>query len=789
MNGLRTSNFVFLATLAGTVLSWSDECEQATGLAPGDALNRMLDDLFSIEASSDARRWSATVDPHLSAALTSGPNAGLPVLIRPTTETLSSMAIRVVQVTVLDARRAAKHSENAAFSTIIERLPCIFYIIDRDGHLRFWNERLAQAVQRGSDELMYASVSEFFDEHGRAEVQRKLRQAFDTGQSHHEAVVVGRDHKRTPFMFQCARMELAGQTFVFGTGVDITERVQNELKLKVYERAMNASFNAIMITRCAGKKNLIEYVNPAFVKLTGFSVEECLDRDPGFMRADDLDVEEHERLHDAIANRISVHSVLRYKRKNGDIFWNELRIDPVFGSDGGATHFVASLSDITEHKQYEERLRHLATHDTLTGLANRSVLHDRLDMAVARALREGTCMATAYLDLDNFKYINDGFGHEAGDLVLSEVANRLLGCVRKGDTVARVGGDEFVLIFNDCRGPDHSAELVERVRTSILQPVYLPGVTVQPGVSIGVSLCPLDGDIPASILRKADAAMYVAKTGGKNRFQFYSRETDTAVHGHLEMEKRLRAAIDQGQLRLSYQPKVDLKSGKVVGAEALVRWEDPERGLLMPDSFIGFAEESGLIIELGEWVLAQSCSTLAELQHTGFPGFSLSVNLSARQLRQAELADKLGVLIKRSEIARGTLELEVTESHLMDNPLQTVAVLQAIKALGLNLSIDDFGTGYSSLSYLQKFPVDFIKIDRSFLGGIERRGADTVIAEAIIALGHSLKMRVVAEGVETLDQIRFLEHHHCDQIQGHYFSAAVTKGELGEMLRSDRRLH
>jgi diguanylate cyclase (GGDEF)-like protein len=479
--------------------------------------------------------------------------------------------------------------------------------------------------------------------------------------------------------------------------------------------------------------------------------------------------------------------VLRNARKNGELFWNDIRIDPVANADGEVTHFVAVINDITEARHYERRLHHLAHHDPLTGLANRTLLQERLKHAIAFAQRNRMTGALAFLDLDNFKHINDNLGHDAGDVVLCEIAERLRANMREEDTVARVGGDEFVLVINDQSGPGHVAELVERIRRSIGVPVEVGGREVVAGASIGVSLFPRDGKTVDKVMRAADAAMYHAKSLGKNNCQFYSAELNGLVHQHLLLQASLGRAIGNREMVLDYQPKVDLRTGRMVGAEALVRWNHPEHGLMGPDSFIPVAEETGLIVPLGEWVIAEACGALRALRALGIEDFVISVNLSLRQLRQRQFVERLADSLRRHEVPPSCLELEVTESLLMDRPAESREVLSRLKALGVRLSIDDFGTGYSSLSQLQAFPVDHIKIDRSFLGDVTVDG-HAVITRAIIALGHSLKLKVIAEGVETAAQLAFLRDHGCDQMQGFYFSPALTQQALQDMLSRGVRL-
>jgi diguanylate cyclase (GGDEF)-like protein len=448
---------------------------------------------------------------------------------------------------------------------------------------------------------------------------------------------------------------------------------------------------------------------------------------------------------------------------------------------------VGVISDVTEARHYERRLHHLAHHDPLTGLANRTLLQEQLGLAIERAAGTGQPGALAFLDLDNFKHINDHFGHDAGDEVLRVIAQRLRTAVREHDTVARVGGDEFVLVINDQPCDAMLAERIERVRRQVNAPIGVGAHDIVPSTSIGVSRFPGDGDTAERVMRAADAAMYHAKSMGKNNCQYYSSEINEVVHEQLMLEASLARAIANDEMVLGFQPKVDLRSGKVVGAEALLRWNHPQEGRVAPDRFIPVAEETGLIVPLGDWVIGQACAALKALAVRGIDDFVISVNLSPRQLRQRQFPAQLAATLADYGVAPDKLELEVTESQLMDRPDEAMAALAQLKALGVRLSIDDFGTGYSSLSHLQKFPVDFIKIDRSFINPGFQNG-HCVITRAIIALGHNLKMKVIAEGVETHEQLAFLREHGCDQMQGFYFSADVSQQALEAMLCSGARL-
>ncbi|MRW88656.1 EAL domain-containing protein [Duganella sp. FT80W] len=443
---------------------------------------------------------------------------------------------------------------------------------------------------------------------------------------------------------------------------------------------------------------------------------------------------------------------------------------------------VASLRDISERKLAEERMLHLAHHDTLTGLPNRSLIADRLEMTIAQAQRNGGAVLVAFIDLDGFKLVNDGLGHNAGDELLKVVADRMSGCLRASDTVGRFGGDEFVLLLPEPGEVVDAAPVLERVREAVLQSISVCGQEVQVSCSIGVAVYPDDGRDAETLLMNADAAMYRAKDMGKNNCQFYTREMNATIEEKLVLLEGLRSALDEGQFRLVYQPKVDLHTGRVFGVEALVRWEHPEQGVIGPDRFIPLAEESGIIVALGEWVLRTACAQNRAWQDQGFAPLRISVNVSPRQFEEQLLVQRVQRALADSGLAAQWLELEVTEGVIMRDLQQAVAKMAQVRAMGVSLSIDDFGTGYSSLSALKSFPISTLKIDKSFVRDLGRSMGDEAIASSIIGLAHRLKLRVIAEGVETEQQRSFLRENGCDEMQGYLFSRPLPPEQLAQLL-------
>jgi len=448
---------------------------------------------------------------------------------------------------------------------------------------------------------------------------------------------------------------------------------------------------------------------------------------------------------------------------------------------------LRSMHYSIERKRYQVQLEHQANYDALTGLPNRSLLHDRLRQAVY-AQRTPRNVAVVFMDLDQFKFVNDSLGHSAGDKLLKAMGERLRAVLRDGDTVGRVGGDEFVLILADQSNEEVIFRALQRISARVAEPIEVDGEELYITCSAGVSLYPQDGLDVDTLLKNADAAMYRAKEHGRNNFQFYTAEMNERVNERLALENALRRGLERRELVLHYQQKVDLKSGAIIGAEALVRWMHPEWGLVRPARFIPLAEETGLIVPLGEWVLHEACRQTRAWLDQGLEPGRVSVNLSARQFRQEGLVRVVSRILEQTRLDPAYLEMELTESMVMHNVESAIATLQGLKSLGVALSVDDFGTGYSSLAYLKDLPIDTLKIDRAFVRdiGAGDEGDEGVLAQAIISLGHALDLKVIAEGVETDAQLRFLRRHGCDQVQGFLHGEAVAPREHAQLLTRAR---
>jgi diguanylate cyclase (GGDEF)-like protein len=449
---------------------------------------------------------------------------------------------------------------------------------------------------------------------------------------------------------------------------------------------------------------------------------------------------------------------------------------------------LRSMRYSIERKRYQVQLEHQANYDALTGLPNRNLLHDRMRQAVY-AQRSARAMAVVFIDLDHFKFVNDSLGHGTGDKLLRGMADRLRDVLREGDTVARLGGDEFVVILNDQSGEEVIYRAMQRIMGEIAKPMVVEGKELFVTCSAGISLYPQDGVDVDTLLKNADAAMYRAKEHGRNNFQFYTSEMNERINERLALEHALRRSLERNELTLHYQQKVDLKSGAICGAEALVRWNHPELGLLRPERFIPLAEETGLIVQIGEWVLRETCRQARAWLDRGLEPGRVSVNLSARQFRQDGLVRMVSRILEETGIDPAHLEIELTESMVMHNVAGAIATLHGLKSLGIALSVDDFGTGYSSLAYLKDLPIGTLKIDRSFVRAIRSsEGADDgVIAQAVISLGHALNLRVIAEGVETDAQLRFLKKHGCDEVQGFFYGEPVPPEAHARLLEHAAR--
>jgi diguanylate cyclase (GGDEF)-like protein/PAS domain S-box-containing protein len=570
----------------------------------------------------------------------------------------------------------------------------------------------------------------------------------------------------------------SGERVLVGTMQDITEQHASQGSLRLLHDCISRINDAIMITEA---KDLGEpgprilFVNEAFEQMSGYAAEDVIGKSPRLLQGPKTDSVQLERIQEALARRQAVKAELLNYARDGSEFWVECNISPVADESGETSYFVAVQRDITERKRAQAEIERLAFYDPLTGLPNRRLLLDRLQHAVEGTRRSGMSGALIFLDVDNFKTLNDTLGHDKGDLLLQQIARRLEGCVRRYNTVARLGGDEFVIMLEELgAGAEQAAAraevVIEKIQAAFRHKFMLDGAEHHCTPSMGVALFDRNQNDIDDLLKRADLAMYQAKAAGRNTACFFDPAMQSSINARVALEREIREALQRGEFMLYYQPQKD-GAGKTIGMEALIRWRHPERGLVSPDYFIRLAEETGLILPLGEWVMEAACRQLNAWARRGAASdWSVSVNVSASQFRHPQFVDLVLRVVEESGIDPRKLKLELTESVLVENPEETISKMARLRAAGLGFSLDDFGTGYSSLSYLKRLPLDQIKIDRSFVKDVLTDPNDAAIARTILALGQILGLQVVAEGVESLAQRDFLEALGCHGYQGYYFS-------------------
>jgi diguanylate cyclase (GGDEF)-like protein/PAS domain S-box-containing protein len=565
---------------------------------------------------------------------------------------------------------------------------------------------------------------------------------------------------------------------------DITERLKKEESLRLFGRIFENSGEGILITDADEK---IVAVNQAFSSITGFSSEDVLGETPRILRSGRHDKAFYEDMWASLKDSGHWQGELWDRHKDGAIFPKWANLSAVKNDYGVVTHYISTFSDISERVAAEERIRQLAFYDTLTGLPNRSTLYSLMEQALIIASRQNLSGALMFIDLDRFKYVNDTLGHGAGDQLIQRVATRFKTCLRASDVVARLGGDEFVVALVDIAKPADVAIVAQKILAIFASPFLIDGHEISISASIGISVYPTDGNTVEDLLKHADIAMYRAKEQGRSNFLFYSDDMNVRSLEKLELESSLRRALDRKELLLFYQPQADIHTGEIVGAEVLLRWEHPDLGMVSPIHFIPLAEETGLIVPIGQWVIEQAVAQNKAWEQEGVPVVKLAVNLSAQQFR-LPLVDEVAATLKAHGLAHELLELEITESMVMNNVERVIDMLTDLAQLGMQISLDDFGTGYSSLSYLKRFPIDKLKVDQSFVRGIPSDADDISITRAIIAMGKSLGLKVIAEGVETQQQLEFLRKEGCDEIQGYLFSRPLPAEEFVQLLKDGHRL-
>jgi diguanylate cyclase (GGDEF)-like protein/PAS domain S-box-containing protein len=555
---------------------------------------------------------------------------------------------------------------------------------------------------------------------------------------------------------------------------EIAKRKKAVASLLLAAKVLQNSGESVLVTDA---ENNIISVNRAFTEMTGYLQPEILGKNPRILKSEHHEAAFYAQMWKSIVELGHWHGEVWNRRKNGDVFPQWVNIHTIKNSVGEIINYFAMAADLTQRKEAEERIQYLAYYDALTGLPNRILLRDRLQQAISNAKRTQTQVGVMFLDLNRFKSVNDSLGHIAGDLLLQEAASRLRAVVRESDTVARMGGDEFVIALSDGKQPEDALAVGKRIHNSLDAPFPIEGHAITISTSIGISLYPGDGKDADELLKNADVAMYDCKRNGPAKYRFFTGEMNEQINQHLLVEHELRQALARGELVLHFQPQVNARTGRILGAEALVRWQHPSKGLLLPGLFIPIAEESDLIIEIGKWALREACRwNVRRIQGGSQPACPVAVNIAAAHIRMPDFKDHVFQALAESGLPPHLLEVELTESAFLRDTV--VDTLTALKKSGVRLSIDDFGTGYSSLSYLQRFRIDRLKIDQSFVRDLPASADSAAIVTAIIQMAKSLRLDVIAEGVETHAQMAFLREHGCDEVQGFLFGKPLPGDEF-----------
>ncbi|PKO33392.1 MAG: GGDEF domain-containing protein [Betaproteobacteria bacterium HGW-Betaproteobacteria-7] len=685
--------------------------------------------------------------------------------------------------TMLDALEQAEMRYRHIFEHASEGI----FQSTRDGHYLAANPALAHLYGYGSaDEL----IADLADIERRLYVQPGRRDDFlrlieTSGEVRNfESEVVRRDGSRLWISENAHAVRGAQGEFICyeGTVQDISERKQTEEHLRLLAMVFSNSNEAIIVTDA---ENRIVATNSAFTQLTGYQPEEVLGQNPRLLSAGNTPREVFAEMWTSLHRDGAWQGELWDRRKSGEAYPKWLSVSLVRDEQGNIRNHIGSFIDISELKATQERIRHLAHHDTLTNLPNRFSLNEKLEQAVAFCRRNRMQLALMLIDLDRFKTINDTLGHHAGDELLVEVARRLLGAVRESDIVARLGGDEFVVALPGIGSPDDAAHLADKIAREISRPYLISGQEQRTTPSIGICLFPEDGGEIGDLLKNADVAMYHAKAKGRGNYQFFTEDMNIATTRRMNIESDLRLALERDEFELHYQPQLDLRSGTIVGVEALIRWRHPTRGLVPPGDFIPIAEESGMIAAIGDWVLQEACRQLRLWQDKGIAHVRMSINLSTGQFLDKTLPARIHKLLAQYRLSASLLDLEVTESMSMASPDESISVMKTLRNSGLTLSIDDFGTGYSSLAYLKLLPINTLKIDRSFVKDIESDPNDADICDVTVLLAHKLGLEVVAEGVETEAQLKFLLSIGCEKVQGYLISKPLPAEEAESFIRNN----
>ncbi|MDF1589454.1 MAG: EAL domain-containing protein [Gammaproteobacteria bacterium] len=673
--------------------------------------------------------------------------------------------------------------ERSLLQGIIDSTPDLIFCKDKDGVFircnkafeKFFGANESDILGKTDFDFVDKETALFFRDKDKAMMEKNMTQINEEQVTYPDGHTVLLETLKTPL-----KTESNTNVGVLGISRNISQQRHAEQALQISGQVFEATKEGICVT---DSSNTIIQVNPAFATITGFSADEVIGKNPNILSSGIQDAEFYADLWNTLHTKGAWSGELYNRRKNGEIYPQWSSISTITDETGAIQKYIAIMSDISDVKQAQQHIEFLAQHDVLTKLPNRALLNDRIHQAIVTAERQHKPLAVLFLHLDRFKFVNDSLGHTIGDKLLVQVATLLVNNVRKEDTVSRTGGDEFTILLVDTN-IEGAAHVAQNLIDAISHPFTIDNHQLFVTLSIGISLYPENGETEQILSQKADTAMYRAKQNGRNQYQFFTEEMHIQMLEKIEFEKELRFAQERGQLELVYQPQLDLETAKIVGCEALIRWNHPQKGYISPTIFIPIAEESGLINAIGDWVLNTAIQQIKQWNELGYSDLLVAVNLSGIQFNDVGLVDRVQTLLQKNQVSAYNLELEITESIAMQDIELTITQLQNLANLGIKLSLDDFGTGYSSLSYLKKFPIHKLKIDQSFIFTMLEDSDNEAIVDAVITLAKSLRLETIAEGVETKAQFDSLKNKDCDQMQGYYFSKPIPSEQFVLLLAS-----
>lgn len=682
-------------------------------------------------------------------------------------------------------QEALSLSENR-FRNLLENLSMAAFQANSKGFIQYRNRAHKQIIpgdDTGRDKESWVNL--WVHEEDRQRVKEEWTRIFQERktESRFECRVLGQDGRTRIMAWSIGLFQdpVGDETLAACLGEDVTEKKEKEERLLIASKVYENSIEGIIVT---DTNSSIQYVNPAFTHITGYSGSEAIGRNASFLKSHYHSQEFYSGMWESITSTGSWQGEIWNRKKNGELYPQWMSINSIRDDSHRVVMYSAVFNDMTEQKRSSEKLEYQYTHDLLTGLPNRNLFLDRLDMAINHAKRKESMFAVMFLDLDNFKSVNDSMGHMIGDRILLHVSDILKTIIRDEDTLARQSGDEFIILVDEIESPDVSIQVARRILAGLTEPVEIDGMSFFLSASIGITLYPVDGQEKESLMKNADLAMFQAKEHGRGQYRLYTQSMNEILNRKLSLENDLRKAIEMGELFVVYQPKVSTRSCKIVGMEALLRWNRNGSEVVSPEEFIPLAEESSLIYKLGLWILRESCRFTRALLTEGYE-LKLSVNISGKQMDQPGLTGLIKEILNETGLPGENLCLEITESSLMKNPENAIKVMESLVQVGVQWSLDDFGTGYSSLGHLRTYHFNELKMDRSFIDDLEHDTEEQALVNAVIDMAHALGMKVTAEGVESEGELHYLENRGCDEIQGYFYSAPIKGERFRQLLDVD----